>query len=399
MKKSFSIKYTGMMIILLISIAGCTANPNTALPVLPTIPASPTDTQFVYHLPDVVNLASPEANAYPAPGTATPTTGVRQFSGGGSIVDLTPIPPAPSLEAGANPNQPLDPITGAVLPTPTPTKKPTPTQFYPTPVPLPTTTPYARPASDHGENLPPEKWQNWPVIPVISARARQIYQAGLKAGNDPTRFSKVGDCQNIRQYFLGIYDDPNSFRLGKQYDYLQGTIDHFQGSWHRLSEAVRSGFNVASVLTPLYANPADCKPGEDPLACEVRLWHPSIMIISMETWTPGRPTTTYEGYLRQIVDYAIAHNILPILATKADNLEGDNSINLAVARVAAAYDIPLWNFWRAVQGLPNKGLTADHFHLTNAANQFDNMPAMQNAWPVRNLTALQVIDTVWKAVR
>jgi hypothetical protein len=256
-----------------------------------------------------------------------------------------------------------------------------------------------RPNGASGQTLPPEKWQDWPIVPVVSDRARQIYNAGLKQGNDATHLSKVGDCQNIRQYFLGIYDDSTSYQLGSKNTSLQNTIDQFSGSWHRLSEAVRSGFNVASVLTPLYANPADCSQGESPLACEIRIWNPSIVIISMETWTPGRPTDTYEGYLRQIVEYALARNILPIVATKADNLEGDNSINLAVARVAAAYDIPLWNFWRAVQPLPAHGLTSDNFHLTNAPNQFDNPDSMQTGWPVRNLTALQVIDNVWKAVK
>ena len=56
-----------------------------------------------------------------------------------------------------------------------------------------------------------------------------------------------------------------------------------------LSEAVRTGFNVASVLTPLFANPENCQPGETPLVCEIRIWNPSIVIISMETWNAERP--------------------------------------------------------------------------------------------------------------
>jgi hypothetical protein len=394
MKKSFSIFRTGLVLILLVCITGCTPNAEASPKILqteaspanpqaqasptnpqaqttPTNPqaqATPANPQFVVHFPNISNSgASLDPNAYPAAGTGAPNA------------TSTPKPADPSAA--------------------TPTKAPTPTLFWPTPRPNVTVTPYIRPSGASGETLPPEKWQDWPVIPVVSDRARQIYRSGLKQGNDPAHFSKVGDCQNIRQYFLGIYDDPTSYRLGSKNTALQGAIDQFSGSWHRLSDAVRSGFNVASVLTPLYANPADCKPGESPLACEIRLWNPSIVIISMETWTPGRPTDTYEGYLRQIVEYALAHNILPIVATKADNLEGDNSINLAVARVAAAYDIPLWNFWRAAQSLPNHGLSSDNFHLTNAPNQFDNPDSMKMGWPVRNLTALQVMDTVWNAVR
>ncbi len=249
-----------------------------------------------------------------------------------------------------------------------------------------------------GQTLPPESWQQWPVMPVVSQRARQIYDQGLEMGNIPTHFSKVGDCQNIRQYFLGMFDSPGTYGLGRDNEYLIRTIGYFSGSWGRLSESVRTGFNVASVLTPINANPKTCLPGETPLECEFRAWKPSFVLISMETWTKDRPTDAYTGYLRQIIEFAISKGAVPILATKADNLEGDHSINLTIARLAAEYDIPLWNFWRAADPLPYHGLTEDGFHLTNAANFFNNPSDMEKAWPVRNLTALQAIDAVWKTV-
>jgi hypothetical protein len=249
-----------------------------------------------------------------------------------------------------------------------------------------------------GETLPPERWKDWPIVPVVSQRARQIYQKGLEMGNIPTHFSKVGDCQNIRQYFLGMFDDPTTYGLGRDNEFLIPTINYFQQSWNRTSEAVRSGFNVASVLTPINANPKTCLPGETPLDCEFRAWKPSIVIISMETWTKDRPTDAYTGYLRQIIDFTINKGAVPILATKADNLEGDNSINQAIVKLAAEYDIPLWNFWKAANPLPYNGLTGDGFHLTNAPNFFNNTSDMEKAWPWRNLTALQALDAVRRFV-
>jgi hypothetical protein len=281
----------------------------------------------------------------------------------------------------------------------TPGEPLTSTLFLSTPVNITSDTPYVRPPGARGQDLPPEKWQEWPVLPVISDRALDIYRAGIAQGNDPMHFSKVGDCQNIRQYFLGLFDTPGTYRLGDEYEYLQETIDYFSGSWTRLSEAVRTGFNVASVLAPLHADPQNCQPGETPLACEFRIWNPSIVIISMETWTAERPTQDYENYLRQIVEYAISKNVLPIVATKADNLEGDHAINRIVARVAADYDIPLWNFWAATQPLTDQGLMEDRFHLTNGPNYYDSAESLDLAWPVRNLTGLLTIDTVWKAGR
>jgi hypothetical protein len=64
-----------------------------------------------------------------------------------------------------------------------------------TPAPNSFATPYVAPSGAHSQDLPPEKWQEWPVIPVISDRALDIFRAGIAQGNDPTHFSKVGDCQ------------------------------------------------------------------------------------------------------------------------------------------------------------------------------------------------------------
>jgi len=243
--------------------------------------------------------------------------------------------------------------------------------------------------------LPPEKWQEWPVVPTVSPRMIEIYQRGIAQGNDPAHFSKIGDCQNIASYFLSTFDTPGDYSLGTQHATLQNTIDHFSGSWSRVSLSVGPGMNIASVLSPIWADPEKCNPGETPLACELRLHKPGIALISMETWWGEQPAKIYEMYMRQLVENVLAKNVVPILATKADNLEKDNSINAAIARVAYDYDIPMWNFWAATQPLPDHGLYNDGFHLTFARNFFDDPTRMTYAWPWRNLTALEAIDSVW----
>ncbi len=244
-----------------------------------------------------------------------------------------------------------------------------------------------------------EEWQNWPVIPLVSPWLKKVYTQGLANGNDPHSFSKIGDCQNVISLFLP-FDLQPYYRLGEKYSYLMPVINQFSGSWMRESEAVRGGYNVATVLSPFAYDKGElCGMDESPLACEFRLTKPSIAIISMETWTSNRPPEVYEQYLSQIVEFVLAHNAIPILSTKADNIEGDQSINAAVARVAFKYDIPMWNFWAAVQTIPSRGLTEDRFHLTVGKNYFDDPVEMEKAWPVRNLTALQAIDAVWQAVK
>jgi hypothetical protein len=247
--------------------------------------------------------------------------------------------------------------------------------------------------------LEQDAWMNMPVVPTgVSERAREIYQLGFELGNDPKHFSIIGDCQNVSSYFLAAFDHPGDFSLGDEYTYLQPTINYYQGSFSRTSLAVKGGFNAAAVISPLRADPKSCRKNESPLDCELRVWKPSVVIISMETWWSEKPAEEYDKYMRRVLDRIIQTGALPIIATKADNLEGDHSIDATIARIAYEYDIPLWNFWAAVQPLSNHGLSPDNFHLTFARNFFDDPVRMKSAWPWRNLTALQTLDAVRKGL-
>jgi hypothetical protein len=101
---------------------------------------------------------------------------------------------------------------------------------------------------------------------------------------------------------------------------------------------------------------------------------------------------SFEPRMRQIIEFSIQNGVIPVLATKADNIEKDGSINATIANLSVEYGVPLWNYWRAVQDLPDKGLQKDQAHLTWGANRFDDPQVMKKAWPWRNLTALQVLD-------
>jgi hypothetical protein len=99
-----------------------------------------------------------------------------------------------------------------------------------------------------------------------------------------------------------------------------------------------------------------------------------------------------------IIERLIEHGVIPILSTKADNREGNHRINQLITTLAYEYDLPLWNYWKAVQSLPNHGLQADLEHLTWAGPFFNDPERMKNAWPWRNLTALQVLDFLNRSV-
>ena len=291
------------------------------------------------------------------------------------------------------------PSLPTVTPLPTETSLPPSDTFTPfQPAGDATASPQDLPAPTITPTLAPDAWTDMPVVPAgVSPRVVEIYLQGLALGNDPQAFSKIGDCDATPTWFLGDFDaGPDAYSLG-EYSALQPAIDYFQGSWGRDSVAVRRGFTAASVLAPLWVDPARCQANETPLECELRLHRPSFALILLGTNDVNRQDV-FEGNMRTVLDTLIANGVVPILATKADNLEGDHEINATIARLAYEYQVPLWNFWLAVQPLPNGGLQEDGAHLTFAGNRFDDPVRMQSAWPWRNLTALQTLDVVWKGV-
>lgn len=285
----------------------------------------------------------------------------------------TTLPPTDTA-APATPTLPAETLTPSLTPPP-------PTATLP-PTATPTATPDLRPL--------PEDWRKWPIIPTISHRAIEIYQQGLAMGNDPHHFSKIGDCQMIVVAFFGMYGTPGMYAFPEGEDYLQNTVDWFgHEQFGRESFSTNGGFNAPAVLSSLWADPQHCEPGETPLDCEFRINKPSIVIIGLEFGFKGRTASVYEGYLRQVIDYVIAHGALPVLSTKADNVEGDHSLNLTTARLAYEYDIPLWNFWLAVQPLPAHGMDMernDGFHIS------------VEGWNMRSYTGLKVLDAILKSV-
>ncbi len=289
---------------------------------------------------------------------------------------------------------PVTPTVAASLPNgslPQPTlATPSPPAASPTAELVPTSTPTP---------LPPDFWQKLPIIPTkISDRVREIYQHGQTLGNNPRVFSRIGDCASAAPAFLVGFD--RNYNLG-EYTYLQPAIDYFQGSFERPSWAAKNGLNSAGLLTTLWTG-EKCLNNETLLDCQYRLDHPGFAIISIgtnEAYYIHRAPAAFERNMRIIIEDTIAQGIIPILGTKADDSEGDNSINAILARLALEYDLPLWNFWLAVQPLPNQGLT-DPSHLNTISytnfTDFSIPHSLEYGMQMRNLTALQMLYFLWE---
>jgi hypothetical protein len=247
--------------------------------------------------------------------------------------------------------------------------------------------------------LHPDFWQKLPVIPdSISNRVREIYRLGQTLGNSPYVFSRIGDCASAAPAFLVGFD--HTYNLG-EYKYLQPAIDYFQTSFDRPSLAAKGGLNTSELLTSLWNNEA-CNRDEILLDCQYRIDRPSFAFISVgtnEAYTVHRDPESFERNLRIILDDTISKGIIPILDTKADNIEGDNSINTTIARLAIEYELPFWNFWLAVQALPNQGMS-DSVRLNSISytnyTDFSNPKSLDYGMQMRNLTALRMLDFLRK---
>ncbi|NMB90805.1 MAG: hypothetical protein GYA17_20790, partial [Chloroflexi bacterium] len=233
------------------------------------------------------------------------------------------------------------------------------------------------------EVLTYEQWMEWPVQPEISHYARQIYQEGLEAGTDAHAFSVVGDCQSFPYTFMQTYDT-GQYSLSEADQGLQETIDQFSGSFSHSNITVIDGGNAATMLSQGWVNLNYCQYGENPLTCELRTHNPSIVFVNLGThWSDRNP-----DYMRRIVETILEHGALPILSTKADDLEGDHSLNQEVAHIAEEYAVPMWNFWAAAQGVENGGLRPG-----------DPMYLSEEGLELHRLTALRALDTVWRTVQ
>ena len=241
------------------------------------------------------------------------------------------------------------------------------------------------------------------IIPA-TAHASQIFLQGQNLGNRADVFALVGDSNTDNPNFFAPFDYGN-YALG-DYAYLQDTISFFRGSFAQHSPAAVGSFNTSKVLDPAYADPARCRAAESPLACEYRLQRPSVVLILIGTGD-HLDWRNFEGRYRRILDYTLAQGIVPVLLTKADDLESKEQgapyefTNDVIRRLSREYDLPLLDLRRVVELLPNRGCGPDGFHYNTPP---DGRPAdftgghLSYGYNVRNLTGLLALDEIRRQV-
>jgi hypothetical protein len=326
-------------------------------------------------------LAAACANGRSTPTSITeiPATATAAITPGNQPTPTPTIPPT---------SQPTTPTN---QPTPTPTSQPTNTA---TPRPSATATATAVPPESLVNGLPIEQFIIIP--PETQAHIRQIFAHGQALGRSARAFSKLGDSIVLTPHFLARFDS-QQYDLGI-YSNLQPTIEQFAGSFARFGQTTHVGLSARTLFETVWADEEHCRDGETAVVCEVRLHNPSIFLIRLGT--NDQSPVAYEANLRHLIEQLLAEGIIPVLGSKADRHEGeDNRNNKILRQLASEYKIPLWDFDRVAETLPDRGLSGDLIHLTmSGSNDYTQESTWQKGYPISDLTALLMLDAIRQIV-
>jgi len=277
-----------------------------------------------------------------------------------------------------------------------------------------------------------------PVIPTIDAtlkaRLQSILADGAGKGNRANVFAKVGDSITYSfEYLHGVGCGVESLA---SYTELTSTIAYFRSTtfpeayataiegeqqvthcpptsnaFNRVSAAAVVGWGAQHALEAVDTTVhPECNDNEIALDCELRLLQPAIALVMFGTNHIGSTLdTTFQEKLTAVVDALIAQGVIPVLSTIPPRLDepGGEPLTAVVAEanrqiiaVAQARQVPLWNYWLALQAptMENQGIKADLKHPNtygwdfNMVGSVDFSPeGLRYGYNQRNLTALQIL--------
>lgn len=263
----------------------------------------------------------------------------------------------------------------------------------------------ASPSPTSSLNIPP-------FLSGITSRSRLLFLEGKKLGNRANVFVRIGDSITVSPNFL--YD----IGIGKvdlgAYGGLGGVINFYSSfdarngnSFVMTPIAAGAGWTLNQLLQPGYSYPEAC--GQDtPLVCEYKLSKPAVALIMIGTNDSGSGSAEQFGVqLRTVVQTSIDMGVIPVLSTiPPKRIDDDQSrrvdtFNRVIRQTALQFEIPLWDYYYSMSQLPNGGMATDGLHPSvppdGRVYRF-SVENLQYGYTLRNLQALQVLDTLWRLV-
>lgn len=230
-----------------------------------------------------------------------------------------------------------------------------------------------------------------PILFLPEGHARRIYLRGRGHQLQYDFLLNVGDCNTENTSYLEplTYLDDTSESTVDDLASVQ-TVELYADSFRFKGQSVNSGLNALSVMDSFWANPNTCFSGESPLACDVRTTQPFASVVMFGA--NDLNVLTIEGYevaMREIIEFLLEEDVIPILSTftvrpDVGDMRYERAIrfNGVLVRLAGEYEIPLINFWREAQLLPDRGILSDNAHLK------------QNGFELRNRLTLEMLEAI-----
>jgi hypothetical protein len=225
----------------------------------------------------------------------------------------------------------------------------------------------------------PAPLPSWISVPP---GAYKQFAALLKKGRPGTIFTVAGDCNSepdayIRRLANGAFD-------ASKHPQYADVVRRFEASFLRRSYAASGSFSAQSMFDPSWTDPDICF-GEGPLVCEV--WRSSASIIFLSLGTGDQfDWKNFDAHYTRVITTALERGALPVLMTKADDLETrqhgapPEAINGVIRRIAAEKQLPLIDFAVVAKGLPNNGLRDEgntDFHLNEQGSDTRILATLQ----------------------
>jgi hypothetical protein len=252
---------------------------------------------------------------------------------------------------------------------------------------------------------------NSPYLSNITPHAKEIINRGKSLGLRPNVFSKVGDSITFASEFLTPFGTAGKYDLSTYQAEFAPVIQFYSAATARTgnsfaneSTAAGPGWKADTLFLPAWKDPCG---SEACLTCEYNKVKPATALIMIGTNDSADVSANdYSNNLNKILDTTINMGILPILSTiPPKRLDANNNArvdqwNVIIKAAATKYQIPLWDYCAAMQKLPNMGISGDGVHPSVAPAGAGSLTAASLAYGynMRNLTALQALNAVWRAV-
>ncbi len=250
-----------------------------------------------------------------------------------------------------------------------------------------------------GPTLYPFSTHHSPITDAVANRLYDILDRGPTL--DDAVFAKVGASSLASDRSLSCFaEDP--VELGT-HGGLQVTLDHYRtGNADGTTPFDRDSLAAVAGRTAAWVMDGD----PSPLAQELDALAPRLALVHYGTNDMGMGATYasalpgfYEAY-SELADTLTEAGVIPLLATishRGDRESADHWVpmyNAVIRGIAQREQVPLIDWWLALDALPHKGLSADGIHVEPHPDGACRLDAegLEHGYNVRNLLALEALE-------